>query len=910
MEVFMKRVISLALVTIMIFCMIPFAAINASEADTTVYFSYNGSECNIPAENADWNNGRKTETNGYNLDYYEKDLFAPATTLESGKVYKALYLFTIVRVNNEYDWEVKTMPTEEYYFNITNRDINSGNGTQKTVVSVPFKVDNPDDVKLKLWTHGALVDGSQLDKIMVVGADFDAYTVEGYDKVVEGLANAGSRSDGSNKPKADEYTASKRPLVIEVAEDGTVPGLTMTSYGMFAPTNGWDDSLIRFIGDTNGASYKAYYDGNQKFDQSIDEILMWCKKSTVDGTVDGFGNFDAGYVENKYHPVNGGNNYLLHWTGTLTANADVTFTPAAKKIDNGFVFCIGDSEETLVKKYEYWGTNYFDGEENLAGIYGDVTLEKGKTYAVEAWFMECNGGEALVFGGNVGEEFRDISTFGTFTLNEEYYKFSGDRWGNTDNHDHPYVAVFMDTLGDAYKGTGNGAQCIEENMRYDETIDGLLAASVKVGAGIVVPKIDKLTASFVDESFICLYDGTFTVEQTGYYLFGCIDVDNGLMLEITDGETTTRVFELWANATWQDNEVETWYPTAIQLEAGKIYTIHGAFLEMDGGQVVRPVVKYSETDNFDGAEAKAIESVLAFRTTIPADSDRLSKADAAVIYNGCYSITDKVESVTSSKDTWGDGLAESMFDGNIDTKYGSSGIAHTIFFTTSEAVKITHYGFVTSNDNDAYVRTPVRWTLLGSNDEGNEKVYTIIDHVNRGDGGLGWFASEEAIYAVDNPAEYKYYRLDVQANFSGNDNDGALSFAELLLYSVFDIEITNTTKQLTWEIGSESDLILNTTIPYGAEITVEGVDEEAYTVEEAADGTAKIVISAGYLADLDAGRYTVKVIADGYGEASATIRVTDTAVPTGDTFVIILAVAVVLSLGAAIIVSRKRALAK
>ena len=214
----MKKIISLAIVLVMVISLVPAFALHAA-ADTTVYKQYKGAECTI---DAGMDAEKRTAEGAYNLDYYEKDLYAPATTLEEGKVYKALYLFTVVRINN-FDgtsgWDVKCMPTEEYYFNITNADISNNGGAQKTIVSVPFKVTNAGDVKLKLWTHGALVDGTQLDGIWVVGADYNAYDVEGYDVVVEGLANAGSNKD-NNKP--DAYTASVPPLKEGATVDGGV----------------------------------------------------------------------------------------------------------------------------------------------------------------------------------------------------------------------------------------------------------------------------------------------------------------------------------------------------------------------------------------------------------------------------------------------------------------------------------------------------------------------------------------------------------------------------------------------------------------------------------------------------------------------------------------------------------------
>ena len=708
------------------------------------------------------------------------------------------------------------------------------------------------------------------------------------------------------------------PAFAVSAADDTVPGLTMNSYGMFAKTNGWQDSLIRFLGDPYGANYSASYDATQMFDQSIDEILGMSAKMTGEGTVDGFANFNAGYVEGKYQKDGIGNahcSYLLHWTGTFTANQDVTFTPAAQKVDNGFVFFIGDSAKTLEKKYEYWGARYFDsGNETLEGNFGDITIKNGTEYTVEAWFMEAGGGEALVFGGVVGGEFKDISTFGTFSLNEEFYKFSADRWGNTDNATHPYVKAFMDALGDNYVGTGdwddgqphhggNSGQCIPDNFNYDATIEGLLNASYKLGSGLVVPTITKYTAGFVDESYITVYDGSFTVEKTGNYLFGCLDVDNGLMIEIIDGSKTTRVFELWANRVWQDNDTESWYPTAIALEAGKTYKIHAAFLEMDGGQVCKPVVKYSETDSFDGAEAKAIADVLAFRTTIPAASDRLSVTEADKIYKSSYSVTDKVSEVTTNKETWGDGAVGNIFDGDLATKYGASGIAHTINFTTSDATKITHYGLITAADNDEFVRTPMRWTLLGSKDG---VAYTVIDHVDRGNGGLGWFANELGMYEVDSPAEYKYYRFEFQTNFEGNDNDGAGSFAELLLYNVpassAGFKITKNSK-VSVSTGSSKDVAITANAAVD-EVLFDGetLEDTAYTIS--ADGKT-VTLRGEFIAALEAGKYTV-TLQSGEDKANATLTVKAPAA-TGDAAVIVIVAAAVIALAGVVIAAKKRA---
>lgn len=214
----MRKLLSVlaVLAIVLTVCSVPVFA-----ADTTVYLEYNGADYSVD------NHTPPVVGTSIDIDYYERDAYAPMTdddkaSLEVGKVYKAVYIFTFNDVA-EPGWEIKFMPTEEYYYNITNGDIWQGEQGTKTVVVVPFKVTNNGDVKLKYWQHGGLKSGSTLDKVMIVGADFNAYSIEDVDILMEGVANAGSNAE-NNKPAAEEWTVSDPDAVVEDGGEGEEGG--------------------------------------------------------------------------------------------------------------------------------------------------------------------------------------------------------------------------------------------------------------------------------------------------------------------------------------------------------------------------------------------------------------------------------------------------------------------------------------------------------------------------------------------------------------------------------------------------------------------------------------------------------------------------------------------------------------
>ncbi len=552
----------------------------------------------------------------------------------------------------------------------------------------------------------------------------------------------------------------------------TVDGLSQTSYQLVADTANWDDAYKKIFGN-DGDGALAEYRNMHRFDQTIDELMTYSRKTNGEAVkTDNFQLTNDSLATGTLGAPNG-NNYMLNWKGKMTASKDLTFTLVANKIDNGFVF-----EMEGTRYFEYWGSSHWlnSDQTDLASDLGAITVKAGESYDVDIWFLELVGGDALEVGGyeSGSTTFKSLADLGlTFDLSVNCYHNKADRWGAPGETGHPYVKVFQ-AAGDDLQG-GDNSQCGPDTAYYDETIEGLLATSQQIGGTVVTPTITPWSPAPADESYINLYEGTFTVAETGYYLFGTTKVDNGLMIQVDN----TRVYELWAERTY-NNASETWYTSSIKLEAGKTYKITAAYMERDGGDAVKPVVKYSATEDFTGATAKAIEQVLAFKTTVPTDTDMLAPdVAAAIVANGTL-LTDKIktDSIAINKNVWPDGAVANLFDGKKDTKMGGDGITGFITWQTTEPTTITNYAITTAvEDAFDYCRVPVSWTLLGSNDG---KTYTIIDDVDRGMGGMGCVNNGTAMYEVDEPAAYTYYRWEVNcANWGG----GAVSAAELELFN-------------------------------------------------------------------------------------------------------------------------------
>ncbi|MBQ7324602.1 MAG: hypothetical protein IJW98_02545 [Clostridia bacterium] len=665
-------------------------------------------------------------------------------------------------------------------------------------------------------------------------------------------------------------------FAVSAEEPTLVDGLTQTSYHMAAKTSAWGDAFKWLMGKEKD----EYYTGNngmKRFDTTLPDLMYWSYKTNAESaSVTDFQVSGDGLARDTLKAPNG-DNYMLNWKGTMTASKDVTFTLVANKIDNGFVF-----EMDGTRYYEWWGSShYFDkAEERVVSDLGEITLKAGESHDVEIWFLELTGGDALAVGAYEKDttDYKSLGDLGiTLDLKVDCYHADVDRWGSSDHGEHPYVNAFRNNCANL-KGTGangqfqggNGAQCIEDNFNFDETFDALVAASKQIGGDVITPIIGTWTPAVNDESYMNVYNGFVTVPETGYYLFGCAQVDNGFYMEI-DGTT---VFELWANGTWQDNEVDSWYTAPIKLEAGKTYPLFAAFLEMDGGNVLEPIVKFSATEDFSAAEAKNMNDVLTYKTTVPTNTDMLNPAVAAPVVADGTDLTDKVkmDTVNCTIGQWGDGAVANIFDNNLSTKLGASvggNFGATITWQTTEATTVTHYSIVTSEDGVAWRRIPTGWALSGSNDGVN---YEVIDYVTRGMTGLGCSSNQVATFEVDEPAAYTYYKLVINTCWWGGD---AVSFAELDLYNyVAPCQHPNT------EVTGKKDAT---------------VEEEGYTGDTVCKDCGETVATGTFIPKLDP---------PATQEPTTTPPATVEPAPTGDAMVVAVALAV-LALGA-VVVSKKR----
>ena len=529
---------------------------SADDADTTVYLEYDGVDCTVDGLDEGWHTDRE-RGDSLNIDYYERDMYAPMTdddkaSLEVGKVYKAVYIYTFNNVN-EPGWEFKFMPTEEYYYNITNGDVWKGQAGTKTAVVVPFKVTNQADVKLKTWQHGGMTEDSTIDKVMVVGADFNAYTIEEIDIVVEGLANAGSKKD-ENKPAEGEWTASDKYF-------GQAPadlGMNSTLYYM--------PGYLEIIGeDSRGAT--TSFENNTKFDATIEDLIKTSYKveETAATSISIHGDGDW---------------FIQKWTGTMTPAVGGDVTLIGRKIDNGFVMFVDGK-----KVYEYWGaSHWFDGANDRAPYGESFTVEAGKEYDVEIYYMELDGGNVLeIFATTTPDDVNsgaNINDVAAFDLTMEKYVV-GDNTGR-------YNEKVGIGVGDDGANGGNGGQCIEDNWKYAESIDALIENAFKGESKVVETFSDAIVNK---ECYVVTYDGYIEPKVSGTYVFGANKVDNGFYLNI-DG---TVAYEFWAGGVWNDNGGNT-YSEGIELEAGVRYPFNAAFLETNGGQVLDLVVSVDDED--------------------------------------------------------------------------------------------------------------------------------------------------------------------------------------------------------------------------------------------------------------------------------------------------------------------------
>ena len=178
----------------------------------------------------------------------------------------------------------------------------------------------------------------------------------------------------------------------------------------------------------------------------------------------------------------------------------------------------------------------------------------------------------------------------------------------------------------------------------------------------------------------------------------------------------------------------------------------------------------------DGVKKKverAIRGQVCYYGTAP---ELPEEHDPLAGYNKLY---DKIDQSSVDGDV---GMKESnrvqlIFDGKVDTKWcvrpTSADGSVTVTWNMTEAVRIDAYAISTANDHIS--RNPDAWTIYGRNDETEE--WTVISAVTEGNLPKELFTVSD-VFKIENPAEYKYYKMTVTENFNNRD---LYQFSELIL---------------------------------------------------------------------------------------------------------------------------------
>ncbi len=114
---------------------------------------------------------------------------------------------------------------------------------------------------------------------------------------------------------------------------------------------------------------------------------------------------------------------------------------------------------------------------------------------------------------------------------------------------------------------------------------------------------------------------------------------------------------------------------------------------------------------------------------------------------------------------------ENIFDGSTSSKWCATmnttkGLE--VIFQTSRPISVWGYSITTANDNAKEKgRNPKSWVLYGSNDEGSDKVWTVIDQV-KDDALLQDQNFTKFDITCDVSTSYKYFKWHIAANKGAN----------------------------------------------------------------------------------------------------------------------------------------------
>ncbi len=350
---------------------------------------------------------------------------------------------------------------------------------------------------------------------------------------------------------------------------------------------------------TVNASYRRWGGGNvpvdicgenddtQRFDSTIDTLMDYNALDTGK-TRENVTSFVTSENPDAYWNED---NYLIHWTGTVTAERAGDYTFLGKELDNGLMIKVNGE-----KVFEFWGIShwYLDQEQPLDTGLGSFHLDAGETAEIEVWFLELVGGQIIEMavsqdGGATSKSFADAGL--TFNLKQEVYhnkfwtKFPGD--GGAFQYDQS-----IDFIRDAYALMGN-------------------AVITGVNGGSPLENVRNIFTNQMDDYFV-EFSGWLSVKKSGTYYFGTTLMDNGFCFEI-DGQ---RVFEFFVDNAFSD-QLNLYKPDGqykgIYLEAGKVYPFNASFLEQLGGEGLNIVCMINDTG--DNAAVYDLEDVVTFSAT-------------------------------------------------------------------------------------------------------------------------------------------------------------------------------------------------------------------------------------------------------------------------------------------------------
>lgn len=404
-------------------------------------------------------------------------------------------------------------------------------------------------------------------------------------------------------------------------EEEDIKGLNAKVYQLATlPTAEPFDNDWRYhniIGSATGEGEYCGYNDTQRFTSSIDQLMLTSKVYSTKENLTSFA------------PPLGRDGYIAKWEGTITAAEAATYYIVARQIDNGFAMYVdqngnGEFEDNELF-FEYWARNHwFDGagEYALVTNKGGFTLEKDKATAVQIWYYEAGGGEALDINVSKSEDGADPMTWEaaglSFALNETVYITN-----LAVNHDRingiSSFPVGVKPDGSPAQDTNNAQANMEGNHKYDQSINDIMANMLLLGE-VVLPNYETAGMGstgdvsgslsylgFRYEDSLIDYTGYITPAVDGTYQFGTAKVDNCLMVEIEIDGNWVRVYEFWARQMWNNQNV-TYSDTVVTLEAGKSYPIHVAYLEINGGNAVESRIKVN------GEEQSMASSGLALTT--------------------------------------------------------------------------------------------------------------------------------------------------------------------------------------------------------------------------------------------------------------------------------------------------------